>query len=34
VLKYTWRENYKNKIEDLKKAEWYVSKLIESMESI
>ena len=33
VLKYTWRENYKNQIEDLKKAEWYVSKLIESMES-
>ena len=32
VLKYTWRENYKNKIEDLKKAAWYLNRLIESVE--
>mgnify|MGYP003642698884 CR=1 FL=1 len=32
VLKYTWRENYKNKLEDLKKAAWYLNRLIESIE--
>ena len=32
VLKYTWRENYKNKLEDLKKAAWYLNRLIESLE--
>ena len=32
VLKYTWRENYKNKIEDLKKASWYLNRLIDSVE--
>ena len=32
VLKYTWRENYKNKVEDLKKAAWYLKRLIESVE--
>lgn len=32
VLKYTWRENYKNKLEDLKKAAWYLNRLIESQE--
>ena len=31
VLKYTWRENYKNKVEDLEKASWYLNKLIESI---
>ena len=29
ILKYLWRYNYKNGIEDLKKAQWYLSKLIE-----
>ena len=29
ILKYLWRFNYKNGVEDLKKAQWYLSKLIE-----
>jgi len=29
ILKYLWRYNYKNGIEDLKKARWYLNKLIE-----
>ena len=33
VLKYTWREHYKSQVEDLKKAAWYVNRLIESIES-
>tara|TARA_R100001086_G_scaffold210792_1_gene126710 strand:- start:890 stop:1225 length:336 start_codon:yes stop_codon:yes gene_type:complete len=32
VMKYLWRYRYKNGIEDLKKAEWYQSKLIEMKE--
>lgn len=32
VLKYLWRYRYKNGIEDLKKAEWYLLKLIKLME--
>ena len=32
VLKYTWRENYKDKLEDLKKAAWYLNRLIESQD--
>ena len=32
VLKYTWREHYKNQIEDLKKAAWYMNRLIKSVE--
>ena len=28
VFKYTWRENYKNKDEDLLKAQWYLNKLV------
>ena len=27
-LKYTWRELYKNKTEDLNKAAWYLNKLL------
>tara|TARA_R110000772_G_scaffold110525_3_gene214084 strand:+ start:633 stop:734 length:102 start_codon:yes stop_codon:yes gene_type:complete len=27
-MKYLWRYKYKNGIEDLKKAEWYLKKLI------
>ncbi len=30
ILKYIWRYRYKNGIEDLKKAQWYLSKLIET----
>ena len=29
ILKYLWRYRYKNGIEDLKKAQWYLNKLIE-----
>tara|TARA_B100000963_G_scaffold136780_1_gene119000 strand:+ start:225 stop:524 length:300 start_codon:yes stop_codon:yes gene_type:complete len=29
IIKYLWRYRYKNGIEDLKKAEWYLKKLIE-----
>jgi len=27
VLKYLWRHEYKNGLEDLEKAEWYLSRL-------
>ena len=30
--KYRWRFRYKNGIQDLKKAEWYLSKLIEAVD--
>lgn len=29
IIKYMWRYEDKNKIEDLKKAQWYLNKLIE-----
>ena len=29
IMKYLWRYRYKNGIEDLKKAEWYLNKLID-----
>ena len=29
VMKYIWRYTHKNQIEDLKKEQWYLSKLIE-----
>ena len=29
ILKYIWRYEYKNGVEDLKKARWYLDKLIE-----
>jgi len=29
ILKYLWRYRYKNGLEDLKKAQWYLNKLIE-----
>jgi len=31
-LKYLWRTEYKNGVEDLKKCEWYLKKLIEISE--
>ena len=32
ILKYIWRYKSKNGIEDLKKARWYIDKLIEGAE--
>jgi hypothetical protein len=32
ILKYVWRYKRKNGIEDLKKARWYLDKLIEGAE--
>ena len=32
-LKYTWRENYKGKNQDLRKAAWYLDKLLESIDN-
>ena len=29
VMKYLWRSNKKNGAEDLKKAQWYMNKLVE-----
>ena len=29
IMKYIWRYTHKNQIEDLKKAQWYLNKLIE-----
>tara|TARA_S200002703_G_scaffold1084_1_gene1867 strand:- start:341 stop:598 length:258 start_codon:yes stop_codon:yes gene_type:complete len=28
IVKYLWRYKYKNGVEDLKKAQWYLNKLI------
>jgi len=33
IIKYTWRERYKNKDEDIRKMHWYASKLISTLES-
>lgn len=33
VFKYIWRWPYKNGLEDLKKARWYLDRLIESLEA-
>lgn len=32
ILKYVWRYKSKNGLEDLKKARWYLNKLIEGVE--
>lgn len=32
VIKYVWRQSHKNGLEDLKKAQWYLQKLIDSIE--
>jgi len=34
IQKYIWRYEDKNKIEDLKKAQWYLNKLIETYEQV
>jgi hypothetical protein len=33
IIKYISREEYKNKVEDLKKARWYLNRLIEWKEN-
>ena len=33
ILKYICRHRYKNGLEDLKKAQWYINKLIEVTEN-
>ena len=33
IMKYLWRYKYKNGIEDLKKAQWYLNSMIESVET-
>lgn len=32
IIKYLWRYRYKNGVEDLRKAKWYLNKLIEIKE--
>jgi hypothetical protein len=32
IIKYLWRYRYKNGIQDLKKAQWYLAKLIATQE--
>ena len=32
IMKYLWRYRYKNGAEDLKKAQWYLNKLIKNRE--
>ena len=32
IIKYLWRYRYKNGVEDLKKAQWYLNKLIKVKE--
>ena len=32
IIKYLWRYRYKNGVEDLKKAQWYLEKLIEEID--
>ena len=32
IIKYLWRYRYKNGTEDLRKAKWYLTKLIEEVE--
>ncbi len=31
IIKYVWRWKFKNGVEDLQKAEWYLQKLIEKV---
>jgi len=33
VVKYLWRYKYKNGIEDLKKAQWYLNSMVEDVEN-
>jgi hypothetical protein len=31
IIKYLWRYRYKNGVQDLEKAQWYLDKLIEEI---
>ena len=31
VIKYTWREHYKRGVEDLNKASWYLTYMLENL---
>jgi len=31
IIKYLWRYRYKNGVEDLKKAQWYLNELVEEV---
>jgi hypothetical protein len=33
IIKYLWRYEYKGGIDDVRKAQWYLNRLIEEMES-
>lgn len=33
IIKYMWRYENKGKVEDLKKSQWYLDKLIESVDT-
>jgi hypothetical protein len=33
VLKYLWRYKYKNGVEDLKKARWYLDSMVRDLET-
>ena len=33
IMKYLWRYRYKNGVEDLNKAQWYLTKLIDTLEN-
>ena len=33
IIKYLWRYRYKNGVQDLEKAQWYLQKLIEETEN-
>ena len=33
ILKYVWRYRYKNGVEDLEKAQWYLSELIDELKN-
>ena len=34
IIKYVWRFRYKGGVKDLRKAEWYLKKLIEEIENV
>lgn len=34
VLKYIWRYRYKDNLKDLRKAQWYLNKLIDSVDEV
>ena len=34
IIKYVWRYKQKNGVEDLKKCQWYLNKLIASLEQV